>query len=196
MSQMSPMPFATTAVTRAGHPPGGSDSLTAVRPGHRAPAVALAALLASGCASFTPPERPAWNGSDQVGDVAPEQLVGTWNVTPLNPYPDAEPQTTVIEYRADGTVGGRIEPEGRSALAFGADTVFELSGEWRVADGIVSHENIEMEAVSESAMAQLMSNMINSMSRGIEGSANVYELDANRIVMLGEDGAAMRYERM
>ena len=164
---------------------------------HHGLTAALVATLvgAVGCAALAPPERPVWQGSDQVGDVAPDQLVGTWRVTPLNPYPDQEAQSTVIEYRADGTVVGQIEPGAESAALLG-DARFEMSGRWAVADGVVSHSDVEMDVVSDNAMARMVAGMINGAKRDLGGTADVQELDANRIVMLGTDGAAMRYERL
>lgn len=158
--------------------------------------VALLAALASGC-SLTPPERPAYDGPDLVGsDVDPGSLVGVWRVTPLNPYPDEGEQETVIEYRADGSVVGEIDPSEDESMAVLGDTQFRMTGNWSVSDGAVAHENIEMEALSDNAFAQLMANMINGLKRDLGGTADILELEADRIVMLGDDGGAMRYDRV
>lgn len=157
-------------------------------------ALAIALVTASGCAALSPPERPVYEGRDRVGEVAPDQLVGVWNVTPLNPYPDQPEQTTVIEYRADGSVIGHVE-SGAGATATMGNLTFEVTGEWTVADGRVSHRNVKMEAMSDSTFAKLMSSMVNGTKRDLGGEADVHELDANRIVMLGTDGAAMEYVR-
>ena len=164
----------------------------------RAPlaAAALFAALASGC-SLTPPERPAYDGPDLVGsDVDPSSLVGVWRVTSLNPYPDQGEQETVIEYRADGTVVGEIDPSNDESMAVLGDTQFRMTGEWAVADGSVTHENVEMEALSENTFAQLMANMVNGLKRDLGGTADILELESDRIVMLGDDGGAMRYDRV
>ena len=161
----------------------------------RAAALTATLLLASGCAAFAPPERPRWEGVDQVGEVAAERLVGRWRVTPLNPYPDQEPQDTVIEYRADGRVLGEIEPGGESAAMLG-DTRFLMSGRWALESGVVRHSEIEMQAESDNPLARLMSDMINGMQRDLGGEADIQEISDRRIVMLGSDGAAMRYDRL
>ena len=161
-----------------------------------APVAALGTALAvGGCASLTPPERPAWEGSDQVGEVDPASLIGTWEVTPLNPLPDQPEQQTVIEYRDDGTVLARVDPGEESRALLGEDARFEMTADWSLTDGIVRHENVEMEVVSDSALARLMSAMVNGVKRDLGGTADIQELDADRIVMLGEDGAAMEYLR-
>ena len=157
-------------------------------------ALACTLLSASGCVSLTPPERPAWQGTDQVGDVPPESLVGVWRVRELNPYPDAEPQDVTIEYRDDGTVSGRIVPRGPSANAFG-DIAFQMNGQWKVDAGIVSHSDVEMETIGDNAFARMMSGVVNGLERDLGGSADIQELGADRIVMLGTDGGAMEYLR-
>jgi len=125
-------------------------------------------------------------------------LIGLWRVTPLNPYPDQGEQETVIEYRADGTVLGQVEPRDAEATAVFGDTRFEMSGRWSVVDGRVVHEGIEVEARSESGnpVARMMSEMMNGVTRDIDGAADIRELDDDRIVMLGTDGAAVRYDRV
>ena len=167
----------------------------------RAPTAAAAALgaatLLAGC-SLTPPERPAYTGTDRVGtDVDPASLVGAWRVTPLNPYPDEEPQDTIIEYRADGTLSGVLEPRGEESIAaFGAGTSFTMSGDWTLVDGTVSHSDVRMESSSDNPLARLTSGFINGTSLDIDGTADILELEPDRIVMLGTDGAAMRYDRV
>lgn len=154
----------------------------------------LAAVIAvSGCASLTPPERPAYSGADTVSSVEASQLVGSWRVNELNPIPNSEPQQTTIEYLSDGTVRGTVVPQGESAAAMG-ETTFELTGNWQVEGDTVVHENMEMTANSDNPVVTMMARMINSR-QGISGQANIYELTADRMVMVGEEGSAMEYLR-
>ena len=159
-------------------------------------ATTLAALFLGACAGSVP-ERPAYDAPDRVGDVDPARLVGVWNVTPLNPYPEQPEQSTVIEYRSDGTVVGEIDPgDVDPTAALGGDLRFEMTGNWAVADGSVAHSDVKMEALSDNALARFVSGLINNARRDLGGSADIRELDDDRIVMLGDDGAAMRYDRV
>lgn len=152
-----------------------------------------ASLTISSCASLTPPVRPDYTGADSVSSAQPSQLVGSWRVTELNPYPDAEPQDTVIEYRADGTVRGEVTPSGETAALMG-DIRFEFLGQWSLDGDTVVHEDVTMNTIGGNGMAAMMAKMINS-SENISGSANIYELSGSRIVMVGEDGNATQYVR-
>ena len=167
----------------------------------RVAGVALSAALvlfaSGGCAIFAPePERPAYGGTDQVGDVAPDSLVGTWRVTALNPLPDEPPQETVIEYRADGSVIGRTDLDERNAALMGEDARLEITGRWSVVGGVVNHSEMDVEIVDGNALASMAGGLVSGAMRNVSNEANVYELGANRIVMVGDDGAAMRYDRL
>ncbi|MGQ7847497.1 hypothetical protein ACUNV4_23605 [Granulosicoccus sp. 3-233] len=154
----------------------------------------LASVLAiSGCASLSPPVRPDYTGADQVNTAEASQLVGVWRITPLNPYPDAEPQETTIEYLADGTVVGESIPGGESAAVLG-DARFTFRGTWSLEGDTVVHEDVQMSTTGGNAMASMMTRLIGSR-QDISGSANIYELTADRIVMVGDDGNATEYVR-
>jgi len=153
-----------------------------------------ATLTLSACASLAPPSRPAYSGTDSVTSAEPSQLVGSWQVTELNPYPDAEPQNTIIEYAADGTVRGEVIPSGKSAAVLGEDTRFEFLGTWSLTADRVVHQDIQMSTTGSNAMAGLMAKMVNRR-QNVAGSANIYELTDNRIVMVGDEGNAMEYVR-
>lgn len=154
-----------------------------------------AAMALTSCASLTPPVRPAYTGADSVSTASSSQLVGVWTVNNLNPYPDAEPQRTTIEYKADGSVLGQVIPEGESAKALGNMT-FEMTGNWRLDGDMMTHENMEMNVITEddNKMLNVLGNLF-SKKNGLSGQANIYELSANRIVMVGSDGGAMEYVR-
>lgn len=155
--------------------------------------IILLSTTLSACASLTPLKRPGYTGADTVDTAQATQLIGSWAVTDLNPFPDSEPQSTTIEYRVDGTVLGTLTPQGESADALG-NIQFELNGEWLLNGDTVVHQNITMSSTSNSALGDLLSKIVNNQ-KGIAGQANIYELSTDRIVMVGTDGAAMEYIR-
>jgi len=158
--------------------------------------VLLAIVMAlTSCAALSPSERPAYTGADSVSTAKTSQLVGVWKVTNLNPYPESEPQRTTIEYRADGSVLGTIVPEGESASAMG-NMRFEMTGNWRLDGDMITHENMEMNVITDddNKMMNVLGKMFGKKN-GLSGQANIYELSANRIVMVGADGGAMEYVR-
>lgn len=156
--------------------------------------MATTIALAS-CASLKPPVRPAYTGTDSVNTANQSQLVGVWTVNNLNPYPDSEPQRTTIEYQADGSVLGQVVPEGESARSLGNMT-FEMTGNWRLDGDMVTHENMEMNVITDgdNKMMNVLGNMFGKKN-SLSGQANIYELSANRIVMVGSDGGALEYVR-
>jgi len=113
------------------------------------PIILSLALTASGCASLAPPERPIYQGADNINSAKASQLVGVWSVTDLNPYPEAD---------------------------------------------TVTHQNVKMNSPTEGTMSAMIASIINQQN-GISGQANIYELSADRIVMVSEDGNAMEYIR-
>lgn len=157
------------------------------------PTVVFCALLLTGCSSLKAPQRPDYTGADNVTTAMATQLIGTWIVSDLNPYPGNESQTTTIEYRDDGTVRGTMIPGDKGMEAFGK-MEFELTGNWILNGDIVSHENVTMSSTSDNAMADLVSNIINSRP-AITSTANIYELSDSRMILVGSDGNAMEYLR-
>jgi len=156
-------------------------------------ALLLTTILVTACSSLKAPERPVYTGLDNVDNANPSDLVGTWTVRELNPYSGSEPSTTTIEYREDGTVIGIITPEGEGIEALGK-MEFELTGNWTLTDDILSHQDMVMNSTNDNAMGSILSNIVNSRP-AISGEANIYELSEDRIVMVGNDGAAMEYLR-
>jgi hypothetical protein len=160
------------------------------------PIILSLALTASGCASLAPPERPIYQGADNINSAKTSQLVGVWSVTDLNPYPDTAPQATTIEYRADGSIGGLIEmnKENLDGMEHFGDMQFEVQGQWVLEADTVTHQNVKMNSPTEGTMSAMIASIINQQN-GISGQANIYELSADRIVMVSEDGNAMEYIR-
>ena len=151
------------------------------------------AMLAS-CASLKPPERPAYSGPDTTTTVEATELVGVWTVKELNPYPDSPPQSTTIEYKADGTVTGLVEPQGEQADVLG-NMQFEMNGKWVLAGDLVTHSDMNVEAVGDSNVAKIITNLFKDNADNLSGQANIYEFTADRMVTVGTDGAAMEYIR-
>ena len=154
----------------------------------------ISATMISSCASLSSPTRPGYTGADNISSAQPEQLIGIWRVNELNPISGSEPQPTIIEYRDDGTVVGNTTFDGEE---FGASGPLEfiLTGQWTLDADIVIHENIIMSSKDDSPIGSIISNVVNNQ-KGTSGKANIYELSANRIVMLGSDGDAKEYIRL
>lgn len=157
------------------------------------PALLICSLLVTGCSSLKAPVRPDYTGANNVITAEASQLIGTWVVTDLNPYPGSETQTTTIEYRDDGTVIGTMNPRGEGMEALG-EMEFKLFGNWVLDGDIVTHQNVTINVNSDNAMAGIISQVMNSRP-AVANTANIYELSDSRMVMVGSDGNAMEYLR-
>lgn len=159
--------------------------------------LALALVMSSlvGCATTRPPVRSPWTGVDTVDAVDSDAFVGDWRLTVLNPYEGQELAPTTIRYDADGTFHSEIMPNGEGAEAIGSDRLV-MSGRWSVGHGLLRHADLEMSSPGGSVIAQIIADMINENRKDIAGTADVYELSAERIVTVGtEDGVANALER-
>jgi len=152
-------------------------------------------VLISGCATTKTPQRAIYNGVDAIDTVDPQQLVGVWDVTPLNPLDGQLSQSTRIHYKADGSLVGRLEWKDDERAEFG-DMTFGVFGTWRIEAGAVVHDDIRMLERSGSEIGDLISSVINNSERNLAGSADIQQLSATRVIMLGTDGAAMQYDRV
>jgi len=157
-----------------------------------------AALLVGGCAAFTPAKRPAYEGEDTVGSISAERIVGRWDVTPLNPFPDqahgSATQLTRVTYRADGIVVADLQAPLDDADTFDGARL-TLMGAWHVADGQVVHDDVVMSTHSDNSSAQLLVEMINQSQAGAQSIADVSEISAEHMILVGRDGVAMHYAR-
>lgn len=155
--------------------------------------VLLPALFLSGCTLLSLPERPVYQGTDSVSIASPDQIIGTWKVVELNPLPNTPAQSTTIEYLANGEVTGYVETlDNDSELPAGF--TMKLRGEWSLVGDVVTHNNMTMSSTDNSPFSQLLTDAFNSQPK-IESQANIMEIDTNRFVMIGQDGAAMEYTR-
>jgi hypothetical protein len=149
-------------------------------------------LLLTACASVLTTSREPYHGVDKISSVEAASLVGRWKVNELNPRTDAPPQQTVIEYFADGTVQGLISLNGADLPG---SNDFRLSGNWTLQGDTVSHTDITMKSLDDSAFGAMLSDMINNSEQDLGGVANIQELSETRMVFLGSDGATMEYIR-
>jgi hypothetical protein len=151
-------------------------------------------ILLSSCISFAEPQRPGYTGPDLVDHAREDQLIGSWIVLELNPLQNSGlQQSTEIEYKADGTVVGHTRINDPELASFGPIEL-ELNGQWSLELDKVRHENIVLKSRNESGASSLISAMLNEQ-KGISGAATIYEISDKHIVMVGDDGAAMRYDR-
>ena len=169
---------------------------------YRALLLILAVLVAS-CSTLQSQDRPVYTIKDNVGHVVghvePEQLVGTWIATELNPVAGNEPQSTTIEYHDNGVVTSIIELQMDSRTQ-PDDIAFELSGQWRVDRNVITHYDMQLKSLDDSDIGLMLSQLVNEQTQlseqsGISGEATIAEVSANRMIMLGTDGVAMEYKR-
>lgn len=157
--------------------------------------VACAAVL-SGCIS-TPP-RPVYEGADTVGAIDKSALIGKWEVRQLNPVPGTDYPKIVSVYSEDGTVATTMIPTGEMAEAMGS-TTYESNGNWGTEGDFLMHSEMKMKTTDNSGSNQfsaLLDKVINNRMKDIEAQANVYEVTANRIVLVSPDGIAQEYIRI
>ena len=138
----------------------------------------------------------AYSGADAVTTFDAAQLVGVWNITPLNPLEGEGNVKAIIEYRADGTLLGQSEPTGQGTAALG-ELKFETTGNWAIDGELVAHSNLEIKEVTGNKLAGVLGSIIRNASRNVAAQANIYELTSDRMVMVGTtDGQAMAYDRI
>lgn len=153
----------------------------------------IAVVMLAGCAT-TRDRISVYTGADSVADIEASAFVGTWDMTILNPREGQEVNPTIVTYSDDGSFNSVITPEEVSSSALG-NAPLNLSGNWSTADGVVSHHNVELSAGGDDPAASFITQLLNSISRDFGGSANVYEVSATHVILVGEDGVATRYDR-
>ena len=152
-------------------------------------------VITTACSISGPPQRDTYTGQDLVGDVDAEQIIGVWDVSPLNPLEGQPQQRTRIRYKQNGRVIGKLQwPDDRETSI--GDMTFGFNGNWHVDGEYIVHADVRMREISGSAYGDIISSMTNNSQRNLASRANVHELTADRVIMLGTDGVAMRYERI
>jgi hypothetical protein len=152
-------------------------------------------VITTACSLPGPPQRDTYTGQDLVGDVDAEQIIGVWDVSPLNPLEGQAQQHTRIRYKQDGRVIGKLHWPDDDEDSLGEMT-FGLKGFWHIDGENIEHTDVHMREVSGSKHGELISSIINNSQRGLVNRANVHELTADRMIMVGSDGVAMLYDRL
>ncbi len=172
----------------------GKGMVESARPtGRQAIALHLLALaLTTGCATMTPPEREPWAGTDDVGMIDESMITGRWALTVLNPLVGQETQTTRLIYSADGTLRGTLTTRNVGGMV--ENLSFALAGQWQTDGEWLTHSNVSLASRDGSPAGVAMSQMFSRQAAA--GKADVFEASANRLLMVGDDGQAIRYDRL
>ncbi|MEM7256050.1 MAG: glycoside hydrolase family 43 C-terminal domain-containing protein [Pseudomonadota bacterium] len=143
--------------------------------------LSLALFTLGGCA-ISPPERSPYGGTDNVDTVSADSLVGTWNISVLNPIEGEENTSATITLNADGTTTGTSR-----GVAGGQEMVIEMNGTWSV-DGEYLVTTMESTAeTSGSAIAKLAQELVSNMMKNRKARGDVFELSANRVVIVDSE---------
>lgn len=153
--------------------------------------IVSAAMLNSACSTTSAQDsRAGWTGTDQVGAINDGDLQGTWRMRALNPVA-GESGAGEITYRADGTFQGISEADESSGMRIRMQT----SGTWATQGDSVTVELTDIQEVSGNPIAAVVMPAMRSMINRRGGMANVYELGADRIVLVWKDGMAQELTR-
>ena len=155
-------------------------------------ALALAASLGAGCASFAAPKPPPYTGADTVDEVSGDVFVGDWRLVALNPIEGEEVPGRTIAYADDGTFEARIEPTAEMAEAMGPEPIVS-SGTWSVAGGRLLHETTDVRMPGDDLVSRLASRMMRT-GPSMASEAEIYEAGPGRIVIVTEEGYANALE--
>lgn len=150
------------------------------------------AMLNSACSTTgSRGSRAAWTGPDQVGAVDAGDLHGTWRMRTLNPVA-GEADAGEITYRPDGTFLGLGEADESSGMRLKMQT----SGTWASQGDNVAVELTDIKEMSGNPIAAMVMPAMRSIINRRGGVANVYEMSADRIVLVWKDGMAQELTRL
>lgn len=140
--------------------------------------IVLALFTLGGCA-ISPPERSPYGGTDNVDTINANSLVGTWNISVLNPIEGEENTNATITLNADGSSSGISR-----GMAGGQELVIEMKGSWSV-DGEYLVTTMESTAeTTGNAIAKLAQELVSTMVNNRQSRGDVFELAANRVVIV------------
>jgi hypothetical protein len=149
--------------------------------------ILISSLLIAACSSAGP-KRAMYSGADTVSTINANSFIGTWQVKVLNPAKGEPSQDVRATYRPDGTAVSIVDA--RNSGNPMADMVIETTSDWRVEGDFIIHENGTMRETSGNKVAGIMtgimSQFVSSMQSKGAGTANVYLLEPNRIVLVSE----------
>jgi len=157
-------------------------------------AVSLTILLINGCASMSQPKRTAYTGSDNVGSVTPEMLIGNWNVKLLNPTEGETVTGVKSHYKSDGTVVMNVTPQSPASPM--GTVALEMMGTWSIEGDNVAVQLTSMKETSGNKMASMIVGMMGNMKEKMGGKANIYEASSNRVVLVSDEGHAQELTRI
>lgn len=146
------------------------------------------AVALAGC--MTAPKRPDFSAPDQVQQIDPQAIVGTWNVTVLNALEGEQVDSAVYTYNADGSWLSAVSNDA-SGFAMEAKGV----GRWEVRGEEVFVTMDDVEIISDNPMAKLIGGMMKGMIEKTAGSINPYEMTSDRMVWLTDDNQALQFDR-
>lgn len=141
--------------------------------------VGVGALLA-GCTAVggDTPKRPSLTVADEVQQIDPEQLIGTWTCRELNPYPEVPQQVSTITYAQGGTFTSKAQYDAQTP-PFGAMSIV-AAGRWAVEGDRIVTSDVKTSAASQdaftNAMAGIAISIMNSISDQQQGSGDVLKL--------------------
>lgn len=171
--------------------------------------LAMLGLIVSSCATQHTSVRASYLGPDNVDSANANCLVGTWRARQINPIENQTPQDSVMEYRSDGTVTATLGGAQTSQAtqhpvpnpkpktnSNSNDSNLLITGNWTLQNDLITHSNIKMQSLGSDEISLLLSELINHAGHELGGTANIYELSANRMVTVGTDGVAIEYFRI
>lgn len=134
-------------------------------------------------ACVTQPPRAPYTGSDTVGAISKNMLIGHWKIRILNPIEGEQLDSADIHYRDDGTL--LLNSQSSSS---GMDMALEISGTWSIQGDLVNQKMESIRETSDNKIAAMMIPLMNSMKSRMSGSANVYSASADRVVLVSSTG--------
>lgn len=156
----------------------------------------IVGMILSSCVTSKAPARTNYVGHDIISNANINCLIGSWLAQEINPIDNQLQQDTLIEYQSDGTVTGTV------GLAVGSETIqnpnafhVQITGSWSLQNDLITHSDIKMESLNDDPTSLLLSELINNAGHELGGTANIYELTADKMVTVGTDGKAIQYVR-
>ncbi len=147
------------------------------------------AVALTGC--MTAPKRPDFSAPDQVQQIDPQAVVGTWNVTVLNALEGEQVDSAVYTYEADGSWLSTVSNDA-AGFAMEAKGI----GRWLVRGEEVVVTMDDIEIISDSPLAKLLGGMMKGIIKKSAGSINPYEITPDRMVWLTDENQALQFDRM
>jgi hypothetical protein len=151
-------------------------------------ALLVGTVLLAACAGSEPaPRRIAIAVPDEVGQVDPTLLVGTWQCRELNPYPGQPPQSTEITYDAGGSFQGEARPSAESPIG---RLLITATGNWRVEGDRLVTSNVESkaQALDGNPAAGFLAGIGSAFANGFlaaerDGATDILSLTKHELVM-------------